>query len=155
MRIIDKTGPLKNAAERDHCLQYMVAVCLIYGDLRYDHYEDEIAADPRIDRLREKMEVVENLQFTRDYADLEKRSVSNAVRVYFTDGSESDRIVIEYPAGHPRRRSEGVDLVIEKFIRNSASVLSPAVCSELASMLSSPQRLDEMPVEEFMSMLVP
>ncbi len=106
MRIIDKTGPLANPADRDHCLQYMVAVALLKGGLTAGDYEDEAAADPRIDGLREKMHVVENERFTRDYLDPEKRSIANAVRVFFRDGASTGRVEVEYPLGHRRRRAE-------------------------------------------------
>ncbi len=110
-RIIDKTGPLSNPADRDHCLQYMVAVALLKGSLTAGDYEDEAAADPRIDELREKMSVVENERFTRDYLDPEKRSIANAVRVFFYDGAATERVEVQYPLGHRRRRAEGVPLL--------------------------------------------
>jgi len=154
MRIIDKTGTLKNPADRDHCLQYMVAVALIKGDLRYEYYEDDAARDPRIDVLREKMEVSENSQFTRDYQDEGKRSVANAVQVYFDNGERTERVEIEYPPGHPRRRSEGTALVLEKFDRNVGSTLPPRTCGRLVDLFSRPDQLDDMPVSEFMGFLV-
>src|SRR5690606_32171539 len=112
-RIIDKTGPLANPADRDHCLQYMVAVALIRGRLTADDYEDAAAEDPRIDRLRERIEVVENPRFTADYYDPDKRAIGNALRVHFVDGTATDRIEIEYPLGHRRRRAEGIPLLLE------------------------------------------
>ncbi|MFN7035777.1 MAG: bifunctional 2-methylcitrate dehydratase/aconitate hydratase, partial [Bellilinea sp.] len=111
IRIIDKRGPLYNPADRDHCIQYMTAVGLIYGELTARHYEDAVAADPRIDALREKMEVVENPQFSKDYLDSAKRSIANAVQIFFQDGSHTDQVVVEYPIGHRRRRDEGVPLL--------------------------------------------
>src|ERR1700737_1647633 len=116
-RITDKFGPLDNPADRDHCIQYMVAVALIFGRLRAEDYEDQIARDSRIDRLRKKMEVLENKDFTADYLDPAKRSIGNSVQVFFTDGTRTDRVAVEYPIGHRRRRNEGVPLLLEKFDR--------------------------------------
>jgi len=114
-RIIDKTGPLDNYADRDHCIQYMVAVPLIFGELSAESYADEVAADPRIDALRDKMEVKENPKFTKDYFDPEKRGIGNAVQVFFSDGTASERIEVSYPIGHRRRRKEGIPLLVSKF----------------------------------------
>src|SRR5207253_212059 len=108
IRIIDKTGPLHNPADRDHCLQYMTAIGLIFGELTADHYEDRIAADPRIDASRATMLVREEKQYSRDYLDPEKRSIANAVQVFFRDGTKTDKVVVEYPLGHRRRRKEGI-----------------------------------------------
>ena len=124
-RIIDKTGPLDNPADRDHCIQYMVAVPLIHGRLTARDYEDEIAQDPRIDALREKMEVRENPGFTVDYMDPDKRAIGNAIQVHFKDGGSTARVEVPYPIGHRRRRSEGVPLLQEKFERHVAARLSP------------------------------
>ena len=114
-RIIDKTGPLANPADRDHCLQYMVAVPLLQGFLTAADYEDAVAADPRLDALRAKMEVIENADYTRDYLDPTKRSIGNAVQVFFHDGSATERVAVEYPVGHRRRRDEGIPLLLAKF----------------------------------------
>lgn len=115
VRIISKTGKLHNPADRDHSLQYIIAIGLLFGELNADHYEEEIAKDPRIDSLRDKMVVQENQDFTRDYLDPEKRSISNSIQVYFEDGSSTEKITIEYPIGHKRRRIEGIPLLIQKF----------------------------------------
>lgn len=115
VRIIDKTGPLANYADRDHCIQYMVAVPIITGELSAASYADEVAADPRIDALRNLMEVTENKKFTRDYFDPEKRGIGNAVQVFFSDGSATERVEISYPIGHRRRREEGIPELIGKF----------------------------------------
>ncbi|MBS7456545.1 bifunctional 2-methylcitrate dehydratase/aconitate hydratase [Coralloluteibacterium stylophorae] len=115
VRIIDKTGPLANYADRDHCIQYMVAVPLIFGRLTADDYGDAVAADPRIDALRAKMEVVENPQFTKDYFDPEKRYIGNSVQVFFKDGSSTEKVSIDYPIGHRRRREEGIPVLMRKF----------------------------------------
>src|SRR3989338_11219085 len=107
MRIISKKGPLQNPADRDHCLEYMIAVPLIYGELTAAHYENDIAKNPQIDFLREKMQVSENVQFSQDYLDPDKRSIANAIQIIFKDGSKTDKVTIEYPIGHKRRRAEG------------------------------------------------
>ena len=120
IRIIDKKGPLANPADRDHCVQYMMAVPLLFGRLTAADYEDEVARDPRIDALRARIECVEDPQFTRDYLDPEKRSIANAVTVRLKDGRTLDEVVVEYPIGHRRRRQEGIPLLIEKFRRNLA-----------------------------------
>lgn len=115
MRIIDKRGPLNNPADRDHCLQYMTAIGLIFGELTARHYEDETATDPRIDALRDKMVVSEDKSFSIDYLDPEKRSIANAVQVFFKDGTSTERIEVHYPIGHRRRREEGIPELIKKF----------------------------------------
>lgn len=115
VRIIDKTGPLNNYADRDHCLQYMVAVPLIFGELTASSYDDTVASDPRIDTLRDKMEVRENETFTKDYFDPEKRGIGNAIQIFFRDGSSTDRIEVSYPIGHRRRRPEGIPVLVNKF----------------------------------------
>ncbi len=154
VRIIDKTGPLNNPADRDHCIQYMVAVPLIKGTLTADDYEDEVAADPRIDALREKMEVAENKQFSLDYLDPDKRSIGNAVQVFFEDGSSTERVAVEYPIGHRRRRREGIPLLEEKFRRNIATRLPPRACERLIQACAEQERLEETPVNELMDIMV-
>jgi len=119
--IISKIGALHNPADRDHCLQYMTAVALLFGNLTADHYEDAIAKDPRLDALREKMEVTENKQFSKDYLDPDKRSIANTLQIHFKDGSSSDKITIEYPIGHRRRREEGIPVLLDKFKQNVLS----------------------------------
>jgi len=120
IRIIDKKGPLNNPADRDHCIQYMIAVPLIFGRLTASDYENSVAADPRIDVLRDKMDCVEDKQFTADYHDPEKRSIANALTVEFTDGTVWEEVVVEYPIGHKRRRAEGIPELIKKFKVNLA-----------------------------------
>ena len=154
IRIIDKRGPLYNPADRDHCIQYMTAVGLIYGELTARHYEDAVAADPRIDALREKMEVVENPQFSKDYLDPAKRSIANAVQIFFQDGSHTDQVVVEYPIGHRRRRDEGVPLLLEKFKANLARRFPPKQSGEILAVCQDAERLQSMPVNEFMDLLV-
>ena len=121
IRIIDKKGPLANPADRDHCIQYMVAVPLIFGSLTAADYEDEVAQDPRIDALRAKIVCVEDKRFTRDYHDPKKRSIANALTVEFKDGTTLEEVVCEYPIGHKRRRAEGMPVLVEKLARREAA----------------------------------
>ncbi len=120
IRIIDKKGPLHNPADRDHCIQYMVAIGLIFGQLTSAHYEDGVAADPRIDALRKKMICSESTQYTKDYLDPEKRSIANAIQIFFRDGSKTAKIEVQYPLGHRRRRKEGIPVLVDKFKTNLA-----------------------------------
>ena len=137
VRIIDKTGPLANPADRDHCLQYMVAVPLIFGNLTAEHYEDKTAADPRIDALRETMQVVKEIPaYSRDYLDPEKRSIANAVQVFFKDGAASERVEVEYPVGHRRRRAEAAPLLRSKFEASVKSRLEPKVARQILSIFA-------------------
>jgi len=154
IRIIDKTGPLHNPADRDHCIQYMTAVPLIFGRLTADDYENDIAADPRIDTLRATMEVVENKQYSIDYHDPEKRSIANAVQVFFKDGTFTENIVVEYPLGHRRRREAGIPLLIEKFKHNLATRFSEEHIATLVELFSDRQKLEQMPVREFIDLFV-
>jgi len=154
IRIIDKKGPLDNPADRDHCLQYMIAVPLIHGRLTASDYEDGIAKDQRIDTLRAKMECVEDPQFTKDYHDPEKRSIANALTVEFNDGSKFDEIVVEYPIGHKRRREDGIPLLVEKFKTNLARRF-PAKQQEAILAVSLDQAtLEAMPVNEYVDLYV-
>jgi 2-methylcitrate dehydratase len=148
MRIINKTGPLHNPADRDHCIQYMVAVALIYGELTADHYREETAADPRVDRLRDRTEVVEEPRYSRDYLDPEKRSIGNAVQVVFSDGSRTDEVEVEYPIGHRRRRREATPLLFDKLRHNLSSQYSASRVERLVSLWDDPAALDELPVDE-------
>jgi 2-methylcitrate dehydratase len=154
IRIIDKKGPLHNPADRDHCLQYMVAVGLIFGALTADHYEDDVASDPRIDALREKMVVVEDPQYSKDYLDPEVRSIANAIQVHFKDGSATERVKVEYPIGHRRRRAEGIPLLVEKFRANLASRFPAKQAKAIVELCLDRRRLEETPVNEFMEMFV-
>lgn len=151
VRIISKTGPLYNPADRDHCIQYMVAIGLIFGELTADHYEDKIAKDPRIDALREKMEVIEDKNFSADYLDPEKRSIGNAIKIYFNDGTELEEKIVEYPIGHRRRREEGIPFLKEKFINNLRTRFSAAQTKKLFNLFSDQKKLESMPVNEFVS----
>ncbi len=154
VRIIDKTGPLNNPADRDHCLQYMTAVPLIRGTLTADDYEDTAAADPRIDQLRERMEVVEVPAYSRDYLDSEKRSIANAVQVFFTDGSSTERVEVEYPIGHRRRRDQGMPLLEQKFQDNMATQFDSTRCASVMAAFDEPSQLDALPADQFMELFV-
>jgi 2-methylcitrate dehydratase len=154
VRIIDKTGPLANPADRDHCIQYMVAVPLIFGRLTADDYEDAVAADPRLDALREKMEVRENMQFSADYLDPDKRAIGNAIQVFFKDGTDTGRVAVDYPIGHRRRRAEGIPVLIEKCRSNLLTRFDAARTDRIMSACSDQGRLESMPVNEFMELFV-
>lgn len=154
IRIIDKTGPLHNPADRDHCIQYMTAVPLIFGRLIADDYEDDVAADPRIDSLRAKMQVVENKQYSVDYLDPDKRSIANAVQVFFKDGTSTENVVVEYPIGHRRRRAEGLPLLVEKFKNNLSTRFSDERVTKILAAMSDQKKLEDMPVHEFMNLFV-
>ena len=152
IRIIDKSGPLHNPADRDHCIQYMTAIGLIFGALTADHYEDKIARDPRIDSLREKMTCVEDPRYTKEYLDADKRSIANAVQVFFKDGSSTDKVAVEYPIGHRRRRAEGMPLLVKKFEANLASRFAPQQCQAIMKLCNDPKSLDATPVDKFTDM---
>jgi 2-methylcitrate dehydratase len=154
VRIIDKTGPLHNPADRDHCLQYMVAVGLLQGDLTAADYEDAAAADPRIDQLRNRMVVVEDRQFSADYLDPGKRSIGNAVQVLFRDGRRTENVTVEYPIGHRCRRAEGIPLLLAKFERNLRSRLTPEAADRVLAVCADRDRLDAMPVQEFVALFI-
>ena len=155
VRIIDKQGPLQNPADRDHCVQYMVAIPLIFGRLTARDYEDDVAADPRIDALRARMVCVEDPSFTRDYLDPAKRSIPNALTVEFTDGSHSEEIVIEYPVGHRRRRDEGLPLLIEKFTVNLHRIFTDAQAERILRLALDYEGLCDMPASAFVDALIP
>jgi 2-methylcitrate dehydratase len=154
MRIIDKKGPLNNPADRDHCIQYMVAVPLIYGRLTAADYEDEVAHDPRIDLLRDKMVCVEDKQFSRDYLDPEKRSIANGLTVGFKDGKQLAEVLVEYPIGHKRRRKEGMPLLVEKFERNLARRFPAKQQEAILARCKDQKRLEATPVHEFVDLMV-
>jgi len=152
VRIIDKTGPLNNPADRDHCIQYMVAVPLIFGRLTANDYNDDVAADPRIDALRERMTVVENPQFTRDYFDAGKRYIGNAVQVFFKDGSSTAKISIDYPIGHRKRRAEGVPVLLAKCEAALRAQLPDEQVDRLMALAADPAALDALPVSHFIQL---
>lgn len=154
MRIIDKRGKLDNYADRDHCLQYMIAVGLLLGELKAEHYEDAFhAAHPEIDRLRERMTVEEEPRYTPDYLDPEKRSIANAIQIEFEGGTPSPRVEIEYPLGHRRRRGEGIPLLIEKFRTNLRTRFEHAQCEEIEALCVDLDRLGQTPVDRFMDLM--
>jgi len=154
IRIIDKSGPLANPADRDHCIQYMVAVPLIFGRLTAADYEDAIAADPRIDALRSKIVCVEDTQFTADYHDPNKRSIANALTVEFDDGTKLDEIAVEYPIGHKRRRAEGIPLLVEKFKTNLARRFPEKQRQAILDASLDQAKLEIMPVSEYVDLYV-
>jgi len=154
MRIINKTGPLYNYADRDHSLQYMVAIGLLFGDLKASYYDDVFANDPRIDALRDKMQVTENPQFSKDYLDPEKRSIANSVQVYFKDGTHTDEITIEYPVGHKRRREEAIPLLIKKFETSFAAHFPKEKTTEMTALFLNQKKLEKMSVSRFMKLWV-
>lgn len=152
VRIISKTGPLHNPADRDHCLQYIVAVGLVFGALTADHYQSPLADDPRLDALRERMDVIEDARYTREYLEPDKRSIANAVQVFFADGTATERVEIEYPLGHRRRRAEGLPLLVKKFEDAVATRLPPARAEALIELFRDRERLEALPVSEFMDL---
>jgi len=153
LRIIDKKGPLANPADRDHCVQYMVAIPLIFGRLTAADYENEVAADARIDALRARIECVEESQFTRDYHDPEKRSIANSLRMEVNDGTVLEETV-EYPIGHRRRRAEGMPLLVEKFRKNLRRRFPEAQQQRILEISLDPARLDDLPVNEYVDLYV-
>ena len=154
IRIIDKKGPLDNPADRDHCIQYMVAVPILFGRLTAEDYEDAVAIDKRIDELRDKIVCVEDKQFTKDYHDPEKRSIANALTVEFKDGKKMKEIVVEYPIGHKRRRKEGMPILVEKFRTNLARRFPEKQRSRILDLCLDGKQLDATPVHEFVDMMV-
>ena len=154
MRIIDKTGPLANPADRDHCLQYMIAVPLIFGRLTAADYEDQVAADPRIDALRAKMSVGENARFTRAYYQRDQRYIGNAVQVFFRDGTATERVQIDCPVGHRRRREEGMPLLVEKFRHSVRAHYPSSQARRIEECFADPAALEGWRVDELMNILV-
>ncbi len=154
IRIIDKRGPLANPADRDHCIQYMVAVPLLFGRLTAADYEDGVASDPRIDSLREKIHCVEDVRFTRDYHDPEKRSIANALLVELDDGTRLDEILVEYPIGHRRRRGDGIPLLVEKFRTNLRRRFPEKQQRAILEVSLDAERLASMPVNDYVDLYV-
>jgi 2-methylcitrate dehydratase len=153
IRIIDKKGPLNNPADRDHCIQYMVAVPFIFGRLTARDYEEDIAADPRIDALREKIVCVEDAGYTADYHNPEKRSIANAITVEFKDGTVFEEVAVEYPIGHARRRAEGIPLLIEKYKTNLARIYDADQQKKIIDLCLDYDKLSATPVNEFMDLM--
>jgi 2-methylcitrate dehydratase len=154
IRIIDKQGPLANPADRDHCIQYMIAVPLIHGRLTAADYEDNIAADPRIDELRAKMTCVEDKGFSKDYYDPDKRSIANGITIELTDGTKLKEVVVEYPIGHRRRRKEGLPVLVEKFRTNLARRFPAKQQEAILAVALDAEKLEAMPVHEFVDLMV-
>jgi 2-methylcitrate dehydratase len=152
VRIIDKTGPLANYADREHCLQYIIAVPLVLGRLNADDYGDAVAADPRIDALRAKMVVSENPQFTKDSFDPDKRYIGNSVQVFFKDGTRSELVSIDYPIGHRRRRAEGIPVLMAKCEAALRAHLPASQVDRIMALAADPARLDALPVDQFMNL---
>jgi 2-methylcitrate dehydratase len=154
VRIIDKVGPLANPADRDHCIQYMVAIPLIFGRLGAQDYEDTVACDPRIDALRAKMQVRENAAFTADYYAPDKRYIGNALQVFFKDGSAGERVQVDFPIGHRRRRAEGMPVLVKKFQDSVDAHFSAKQAERIKALFASPAQLDALPVNELMAAMV-
>lgn len=154
IRIISKSGPLNNPADRDHCLQYMTAVPLAFGNLVAEHYEDSFhEAHPIIDELREKMIVEEDERYTREYMEADKRSIANALQIFFKDGTQTEKVEIDYPVGHRRRREEGIPLLEDKFRSNLATRFPVKRVQQIFALCKDQERLEAMPVNEFMDLL--
>jgi 2-methylcitrate dehydratase len=154
LRIITKTGPLHNPADRDHCLQYMIAIGLLHGTLTADHYEEEASRDPRIDKLREKMQVKEHKPYSLDYHDPDKRSIANAITIKFKEGTLLPKIAIEYPLGHRKRRGEAMPLLYQKFKQNLETCFDEAQIKKVMQAFAEPNTLDELRVEEFVDLFL-
>ena len=154
VRIIDKTGPLANPADRDHCIQYMVAIPLLFGRLTASDYEDRIADDPRVDALRAKMQVRENTTFTQEYYAADKRYIGNAVQVFFKDGTSSPRVQVDYPIGHRKRRVEGMPVLVKKFEASVAAHFGVKQTESIKKMFADQAALALMPVSDFVAKLV-
>ena len=154
IRIIDKQGPLNNPADRDHCIQYMTAIGLLKGNLTAEDYEDKIASDPRIDAIREKMLCIENKEYTKDYLDPEKRSIANAVQIFYKDGTTSEKIAVEYPIGHRRRRAEGIPELIKKFKTNLAREFDSSKAEKILDLSLDLEQLQATPVNEYVDLYV-
>ena len=154
IRIISKVGPLNNPADRDHCLQYMTAVPLIFGNLVAEHYEDDFhKSNPMIDQLRDKMEIIEDPKYSREYLEPEKRSIANALQIHFDDGSHTEKVEINYPVGHKRRRQEGIPLLEQKFEENLATLFPQERCQKITKLLKSQSELENTAVDNFMELL--
>jgi len=154
LRIIDKKGPLHNPADRDHCLQYAVAVALIHGDLRPEHYEEETARDPRIDALRERMDLEEEPRYTAEYLEPEKRSIANSLQVFFDDGTQTEKVEVEYPVGHRRRRAEGLPLLFAKLRQNLSGQLMEGRADAIVELFQDRQRLELMTVPQLIELFL-
>jgi 2-methylcitrate dehydratase len=153
VRIIDKTGPLANPADRDHCIQYMVAVPLIFGRLTAEDYEDHVAKDPRVDTLRSKMQVKENATFTQEYYASDKRYIGNSVQIFFKDGTSTPRVAVDYPIGHRKRRAEGMPVLVKKFESSVDAYFQPKQAERVKALFNG-SAVDKMPVNELVAAMV-
>src|SRR5687768_6185062 len=151
IRIIDKKGPLSNPADRDHCIQYMVAVPLIFGRLTAEDYEDKVATDPRLDALRAKMQVRENVTFTQEYYAADKRYIGNAIQVFFRDGTSTSRVQVDFPIGHRKRREEGMPVLVRKFESSVAAYFPEKQTPRVQALFADAGKLDALPVNEFVA----
>ena len=154
IRIISKEGELNNPADRDHCIQYMTAIGLLKGNLIAEDYEDEVAQDPRIDALRNKMQVEENIGYSKDYLNPEKRSIANELQIFFSDGSSTEKIEVEYPIGHRRRREEGIPVLINKFEENLKTQFSSSRVNKILDICNDQLELENTSVTDFMELLI-
>ncbi len=155
MRIIHKAGPLHNPADRDHCLQYMTAIGLLFDTLEASHYEETTAQDPRMDALRAKMVVQEDARYSREYLEPDKRSIANAVQVFFTNGRATQKVEVEHPIGHRRRRAEGLPLLVKKFEDSLATLFTAKQAGNILALFEDTARLDAMPVSQFVEHFLP
>ena len=153
IRIISKEGQLNNPADRDHCIQYMTAIGLLKGDLVAEDYEDDVASDPKIDQLREKMTIIEDERYTREYLEADKRSIANSIEILYTDGTSSEKVEVEYPIGHRRRRDEGIPILVHKFENNLKTQFSEQRSKEILELCLDEEKLRATSVSQFMSML--
>ena len=153
IRIISKEGQLNNPADRDHCIQYMTAIGLLKGDLVAEDYEDDVASDPKIDQLREKMTIIEDERYTREYLEADKRSIANSIEIFYTDGTSSEKVEVEYPIGHRRRRDEGIPILVDKFENNLKKQFSEQRSKEILELCLDEEKLRATSVTQFMSML--
>ena len=154
IRIISKEGTLNNPADRDHCIQYMTAIGLLKGDLVAEDYEDDVASDPRIDELRSKMVIKEDERYTKEYLEEDKRSIANAIVIHFKDGSSTEKVEVEYPIGHRRRREQGIPLLIEKFKANLSTQFSENRTKEILSLCEDQSTLENSSVIDFMNLMI-
>lgn len=155
IRIISKAGDLANPADRDHCLQYMIAVPLLYGDLVAEHYEDDFhKGDARIDALRNKMEIIEDTRYSAEYLEPDKRAIANAIQVFFSDGTSTEKVAVEYPIGHRRRREEGIPVLERKFQRSLQTRFPVGTSQKIFELCSDQAKLEATPVNEFMELFV-
>ncbi|MCP8616179.1 bifunctional 2-methylcitrate dehydratase/aconitate hydratase [Salirhabdus salicampi] len=152
IRIIDKTGPLHNPADRDHCIQYITAIGLMFGNIEADHYENDVAENPIIDQLREKMTVVEDNRYSEEYLDPNKRSIANAVQVHFQDGTSTEKVEIEYPLGHRFRREEGIPKLVEKFQSNLATTFAQKQNKQIQQLCMDADKFADTNVQDFMTL---